>query len=98
MTFACKVGVLRDDLHIWKKYTAGGIPDDFHAFMEITQNNLVDTISFFLRRRKKEFLILFKNLLIHKKTKKLLSVLPSYATHGETAWLAPVVKWEEIVW
>lgn len=31
------------------------------------------------------------------KQNKLLSPIPSYATHGETQWLAPLVKWEQIL-
>jgi hypothetical protein len=96
MTFACKVKTLQDDLPIWKKYITGNIPDDFHAFMEITQNSLPDLFSFFFRRRKKEFLILVENFITRKKTKKILSPLPSYSTHAETAWLAPIINWNAI--
>jgi hypothetical protein len=93
MTFACGVKALKEDRDIWIKYNKERIPDDFHAFMEITQNSFFYMLSFFLRRRKKEFLILLKNFITGKKTKKLLSVIPSYATHAETAWIAPVVDW-----
>ena len=31
------------------------------------------------------------------KQNKLLSPIPSYATHGETQWLAPLVKWEQTI-
>ncbi|MDR1901248.1 MAG: hypothetical protein LBQ88_03060 [Treponema sp.] len=96
MTLACKVKTLQEDLPVWEKYCGGKTPDDFHAFMEISQNGLRDTLSFFRRRRKKEFLILAKNILTHKRPKKILSVLPSFATHIETEWLAPVVKWENL--
>jgi hypothetical protein len=97
MTFACKVSTLQNDYQIWKKYATGKkIPDDFHAFMEITQNSFFYLVSFFLRRRKNEFFILLTNFILHKKIKRLLSVLPSYATHGEVEWLAPVVKWNKI--
>ena len=35
MTFACRVGTLRADNEIWKKYTDGSHPHDFQAFLEL---------------------------------------------------------------
>jgi hypothetical protein len=94
MTFACSVKTLQDDHNIWIEYNQECIPDDFHAFMKITQNSFFYMISFLLQRRKKAFFVLLNNFLTRKKTKKLLSVIPSYATHAETAWIAPVVQWD----
>eukprot|EP00959_Pyramimonas_sp_CCMP1952_P318876 6672049-Pyramimonas_sp.AAC.1 len=30
------------------------------------------------------------------KARRLVSSIPGFATHGETAWLAPLVPWEDI--
>ena len=31
-----------------------------------------------------------------KKNKLLITPLPGYATHGETAWLTPLVNWNKV--
>ena len=38
MTFATKVSVLKEDAPIWKKYTSGTYPHDFHCFLELREN------------------------------------------------------------
>lgn len=35
MTFACRVGTLREDLDTWKQFTEGTHPNDFHAFLAL---------------------------------------------------------------
>ena len=67
MTFAAKVGTLKRNEAILRKYTADQHPYDFQMFLELLQN--------------KEFLI---------------TPLPGYATHGETAWLCPLKDWSSI--
>lgn len=93
MTFACRVKTLKEDLSTWEKYTKGRIPDDYHGFMEITQNSVAVFLSFLSRRKKRECMILLRNILFRKKMKKLISAVPAHATHAEIKWLAPVVDW-----
>jgi hypothetical protein len=31
---------------------------------------------------------------LRKNKKLLISPIPSYSTHGETKWLAPLINWE----
>lgn len=38
MTFASKVKTLKEDLHIFKKWTAGTYPDDFKMFLDLRNN------------------------------------------------------------
>lgn len=45
MTFACKIGTLKRDWAIWKKYTADSHPHDFLIFKTLTQPK------YFYRRR-----------------------------------------------
>ncbi|MDR2490733.1 MAG: hypothetical protein LBD20_04955 [Spirochaetaceae bacterium] len=97
MTFACTVKTLQEDYHVWRKFCRHKTPRDFHAFVTITQNNFFDTIYFFLRGRKgiREFIILLKNILTFKHTKKLISSIPAYSTHIENAFLSPLIDWEK---
>lgn len=37
MTFACRVGTLREDEAIWDKWTAGSHPHDFQCFLELRE-------------------------------------------------------------
>ena len=35
-------------------------------------------------------------LALRDKGRSLITPLPGYATHGETAWLSPLTKWNKI--
>ena len=65
MTFAAKVGTIRQFAPIMRKHTAGTHPNDFQMFLDIA-----------------------------KEGGSLLSPIPGMATHGESAWLAPLYTWE----
>jgi hypothetical protein len=99
MTFACRVKVLQEDYKIWKKYCGiSKTPKDFYAFITLTTRNFGELCKFIphIRNRKKEIMILFMNIILHRKTKKLVSVMPSYATHTDIKWIAPCIDWEHI--
>ena len=96
MTFACKVVTLSEDFPIWQKNAQSGNPDDFHSFMEITQNKFSHALSFLFRRKKQEFSIIILNWARRKKVKRLISAIPSRATHAEVKSLAPVLDWYKI--
>ena len=68
MTFAAKVSTLKQTESIFRKYTTGTYPNDFHIFLDLRQNNQL-----------------------------LITPLPGYSTHGETAWLSPLTNWEDYV-
>jgi hypothetical protein len=96
MTFASRVQTLTSDFNIWGKNTKTNIPDDFYAFLEITQRSFSDIVLFFLLRRKQIFFILFKNWFFRKKVKRLISPVPAMATHTELKTLAPVINWNSV--
>jgi hypothetical protein len=95
MTFACRVGTLRADYDVWKRYTHSRNPDDFHGFMTLSQKSLMDAIAFLVRRRKKECKLILLNWILGRKMRIVLSAIPAKATHAEIAWLAPVVDWKK---
>ncbi len=94
MTFAVKVSTLKRDYPVWMKYMNGRIPDDFHAFMELTQNELKSALILLTMGRRREFLIVFKNWLLKRGQRTLLSAVPAHSTHAEIKWLSPVVDWK----
>ena len=69
MTFAAKVGTLKETEPIIRKWTTGTYPEDYRMFVELGEKGY-----------------------------SLISPIPSYSTHGELPWLAPLIDWErEIV-
>jgi hypothetical protein len=64
MTFATSIKTLKEDEHIWKKYSTGNIPNDYEAFMELRNNG-----------------------------RSLATPIPSYSTHCEVKWTAPLIDW-----
>jgi hypothetical protein len=99
MTFACRVKTLQEDCAVWKKYC--GItktPKDFYAFITLTTRSLLRAISFLprLKTHRRAAVILFMNIIIRRKTKKLISTIPAYATHTDTKWVAPCINWENV--
>ena len=94
MTFACRVGTLIEDLKIWEKYSNGtGNPNDFFIFLTLTQNGFGDALKMLLLGDNKIARIIASNLIFRKKKRKLISPIPSKATHAELKWLAPLVDW-----
>jgi hypothetical protein len=97
MTFACRIQTLAEDYAVWRKYTITKNPKDFWAFTTLTQNNFNDMVSFFKRRRKIEFLILFNNWIRNKEMRRLISSIPAYSTHTDINFISPLVNWENIL-
>lgn len=97
MTFACRVRTLRQDYHVWEKYTQGRIPRDFKAFFELSQNDPADAVAFLLRKGKRRYAqTILMNWISRRPMRRLISALPARATHAELAHLAPVVDWERL--
>lgn len=97
MTFACRVKTLQEDYPVWKKYCRiGKTPRDFFAFITLTTRSLSQAIAFLSRLKvhKRLIMILFKNVIIRRKTRKLISAMPAYATHTDIKWISPCIDWE----
>lgn len=95
MTFACRVGTLRETRNIWKKNTITRNPDDFHAFIELTQNTLA--VARILRKSgyKRATKIVLRNFFLRKRIFRLISCVPAHSTHAEVKWLSPVIDWNK---
>jgi hypothetical protein len=99
MTFACQVRTLREDYAIWKKYcNMAKTPKDFYAFITLTTRSFPQAVAFLprIKNHRRAALILFTNLLRRRKIRRLISVIPAYATHTDIKWIAPCIDWEYI--
>jgi hypothetical protein len=97
MTFACRIQTLIEDYPVWRKYLVTKNPKDFYAFVNLTQNNFGDMISFLKRRRRKEFMLLFDNWIKGKKTRRLISPIPAFSTHTEIDFVSPFIDWKSVL-
>jgi hypothetical protein len=100
MTFAARVKTLREDYQIWKKYCPleQKIPSDFFAFLTLTQNDFLMLLKLFPRKGHRVFKTLFKNWLVHRKPRKLLSPVPAWATHSDIPNVALFTDWKSIIY
>jgi len=96
MTFSCKVQTLIDDYKTWEKYTKYSTPQDFNAFCELTQDSVLDFLSFLTRQKKKTSFILLCNQFKKNKIRKLISSIPAHATHTELLFLSPIIEWDKV--
>lgn len=97
MTFAARVQTLIEDRYIWKKYCALKIPLDFAAFVELTGQDDLNEAKLFVRIGKEPLArLLVANYLSSREKRLLISPMPSFATHTETAHLAPLIDWTRI--
>ena len=88
MTFAAKVKDLKADKLIFKAFTNGIIPDWFPNWIPYISN---------LKNKNTPWDYIIFRLLIKFKSKKLISPIPSYSTHGEVRFLAKFKNWSEII-
>lgn len=97
MTFATKVGILKEDYLVWEKYTTNrNVPFDFAGFLTLTEKSFSAFRTLYKAKHKLEARIIFKNWLKKRKTRLLISAVPASSTHAELAFLAPVIDWKSI--
>lgn len=97
MTFAAKVRTLLEDRNVFIKFSTGKIPADFGIFTALTaQDDLNEAKHFANTNRGGLAIIMVENFLFERKKRLLISPLPSFATHTETAYLAPLIDWTRI--
>ena len=79
MTFACKLKTLKEDWGVWDEFTKGTLPNDDQIFYKL------------MGIRKFKFII---SAVLRGKKRKLITPIPGFSTHVESAWLSPFVDWE----
>jgi len=80
MTFAAKVHTLKSDEAIIRKWTKGIHPHDFYMFLEIQD----------------PYFKINENALLPTQAGKgrIISPIPAYSTHGDSAFMSPLINWE----
>lgn len=97
MTFAAQVKTLLEDREIWKKFFTGKTPADFIAFTVLTgQDNLDEAKRLFKTGYGSVALVILNNFLSERKKRLLISPLPAFSTHTETAYLSPLINWSKV--
>lgn len=97
MTFAAHVKTLLEDREIWKLFSKGTTPHDFFSFIMVTgQDDMIEA-----RRAAKIGAIplariIAENFFLERKKRLLISPMPSFATHAETEFLAPLIDWTKV--
>jgi hypothetical protein len=94
MTFATTVAVLKQDRQLIWKFIQEKIPDDFTMFLVLTKQLHLPLIK--TKRFRKIFWRVLKNYFGIKK-RTLITALPGFSTHLETAYLGPLTDWEGII-
>lgn len=80
MTFAAKVGTLRQDRRIFRNFTVGSIG--------LVAGRRIPGLRYWQPKRVPGDFPLFRTL-ARFRGRKLASPIPAWSTHGETAWIAP---------
>ena len=97
MTFAAKCQTLREDRDVWNKVFSDNVPNDFYAFVLLTgQDDLNEARRFARTNRREAALLVVENFLFERRKRRLISPLPSFATHAEVHFLAPLIDWSTI--
>ena len=97
MTFAAKVKTLREDRELWKKCCIGKNPLDFGAFVMLTGQDDLNEARRFKKIGQSDLAQLIVENFLHERRKRLLiSPMPSFATHAEKNFLAPLVDWSRV--
>ncbi|WP_184546736.1 hypothetical protein [Mucilaginibacter sp. FT3.2] len=94
MTFATHVSVLKTDKKLIWEFTQTKIPDDFELFLSLTKNLHLPFIK--TKRLRKVLWKVVKNYFGVKK-RVLITALPGFSTHLETAYLGPLTDWGHLI-
>jgi hypothetical protein len=94
MTFATRVGTLKEDANVFISFAQQKIPQDFAIFTLLRKQPLLPLL---LRSSKKLFLSAFLYRLKLKPKRTLISPIPSLSTHLETDYLAPFIGWADLI-
>ncbi|MBQ4403100.1 MAG: hypothetical protein II857_01695 [Selenomonadaceae bacterium] len=97
MTFAAKAKTLIEDRDVWNRFCVGKIPADFPAFIILTgQDDLNEAKRFSEKGWENLAELVVKNYLSGRKKRLLISPIPAFSTHTETAYLSPLVDWSRV--
>ncbi len=97
MTFAAKVKTLREDRNVFIKFCKESIPADFGIFATLTgQDDLNEAKYFANTNRGGIAMVIIENYFFGSNKRLLISPIPSFSTHAETAYLAPLIDWTRI--
>lgn len=96
-TYAAQVKTLLKDRDVWLRFSEGKIPAAFLAFTVLTRQDDLNEARRFLEKNWGGLAVLMvENFLSGRKKKLLISPIPSFATHAEKNYLAPLIDWSKV--
>lgn len=97
MTFAAKCQTLLEDRDVWKYFSQGTTPHDFFPFVMLTgQDDMLEARRFAKRGEITLARIVAENFFLERTKRRLISPMPSFATHAELKFLAPLIDWTRV--
>lgn len=97
MTFAAQVKTLLEDKEIFFRFLKDKIPADYGIFAVLTgQDDILEARRLAQTKRGGMAFLIMENFLFERRKRLLISPIPSFATHTETAYLAPLIDWTKI--
>lgn len=97
MTFAAQVKTLQEDRDVFIKFCQWEIPADYGIFATLTGQDDLNEAKFFASTKREGMAkVIVENFLFGRKKRLLISPIPSFATHAETAYLAPLIDWSTV--
>ena len=97
MTFAAKVQTLREDREVFIKFCQWKVPADYGIFATLTgQEDLTEAKFCAKTGREGMAKVMIENFIFGSKKRLLISPLPSFATHTEINFIAPLIDWTRL--
>jgi hypothetical protein len=84
MTFASKVSTLQRDRFVFKIFSVGIIKTKISLLKKFQRKGTPNDYRIF-------------SILIKLKSRKLISPIPGFSTHGESRYISPLVDWKQFI-
>lgn len=97
MTFAARIQTLLEDGQIFLRFLNEDLPADYGIFAVLTgQDDIFEARRLAQTNRGGMAFLIMENFLFERRKRLLISPMPSFATHAELNFLAPLIDWTRV--